>query len=213
MKVLVPYSKEIVFGSKIAEICSISLEHELNINESDIEGNFIISGEYKSHTISVNKEDFNHKLPFSVDIVGNIKKETIDFSITDFTYEIINEDTLKVNIEFLVTAEEIEEEMPTTIEQDILEIEDLFREEEKEETLKEEQIEERIDQKSAELILNTASEKIEEFATYNIHIVTESDSIDSICQKYKTDLNILKDYNNIDNLNIGDKIIIPGLDE
>ena len=46
MNCIIPYTKEIPFNSKIKEITSISLEHEMNINEGEILGNFIVSGEY-----------------------------------------------------------------------------------------------------------------------------------------------------------------------
>ena len=94
MDFVIPYTKEITFKTKIAEIFSISLEHEMDINDNEILGNFIISGEYKTHELSVNKEPFEYTLPFSIDIAENIDKETIAFEITDFTYEIIKNDTL-----------------------------------------------------------------------------------------------------------------------
>ena len=43
----------------LKEICSISLEHEITQNESEVLGNFLISGEYKIHELSLNKEKFN----------------------------------------------------------------------------------------------------------------------------------------------------------
>jgi LysM repeat protein len=218
MKSIVPYSKEIKFNSKIAEICSISLEHELNISDSDIEGNFIISGEYRAHEVSVNKDEFTYKLPFSVDVTDEVLKESIDFEITDFTYEVIGDDTLKVNIEFCVTADEKEgsEEQPNDEFREAIveEVNDLFLNEEsdaKEEAKEKE--DDRLDKESEELILNSATNKESEYTTYNIHIVKNGDTIESIIAMYQTDITTLKNYNNIDNINIGDKIIIPSLDE
>ena len=49
MKMSIPYEKEIVFNTKIAEITSISLEYEANVLDDDIEGEFIVSGDYKIH--------------------------------------------------------------------------------------------------------------------------------------------------------------------
>ncbi len=229
MKSIVPYTKEIEFGSKIAEICSISLEHELNINDTEIGGNFIVSGDYRSHEVSVNKETFNYKLPFSVDVTDQIIKESIDFEITDFTYEILNDNTLKVDIEFSVTAEEKKEE---EIEKEDIrevvmeEIKDMFEEKEEEEIPLEnveasdseeepvnEEDDDRMDQESEELILNSASDKEDEFATYHIHIVSSSDTVESICTTYGIDVSTLKEYNQVENITIGDKIIIPWLDE
>lgn len=228
MKSIVPYTKEIEFSSKIAEICSISLEHELNIEESSIEGNFIVSGEYKSHEVSVNKETFQYKLPFSIDVTDNIIKESIEFEITDFTYEVLNDSILKVDIEFSVAALEKEPEeeiVEETREAVIEEINNMFLEdemkniEEVEENpintseIDSEEEKDRLEKESEELILSSASSKEDEFATYHIHIVKSGDTVESICTTYQTDINTLKNYNNVESINIGDKIIIPYLDE
>ncbi len=194
MRVVVPFKKDIEFPSKIAEISSISLEHELDTTNEDITGNFIISGEYKSNSISVNKESFLYKLPFNVDITDNIDRDSIDFSITDFTYEIAD-NLLKVNIEFMVNAKEIEENNY------VEEVEDLLN------------IEEDRNCESEEIILNAPDLSDNEYVSYHIHIVSDVDTIDSICNMYQTDINTLKEYNTIDNLNVGDKVIIPCLDE
>ena len=110
MDFVIPYTKEITFKTKIAEIYSISLEHEMDINDNEILGNFIVSGEYKTHELSVNKEPFEYTLPFSIDIADNIDKETIVFEITDFTYEILKNDTLKIIIELSLKGTEIKKE-------------------------------------------------------------------------------------------------------
>ncbi len=231
MKSIVPYTKEIVFDSKIAEICSISLEHDLSCCDASIEGNFIVSGEYRSHEISINKESFEYKLPFSVDVTDKIVKESVDFAITDFTYEILKDSVLKVNIEFMVSAEEVPEvevmEVEETIEEEdreekeqeeareaeIEEIHHLFLEEplEKEEVVVEE--EPRLDQESEELILDTASATDSEFVTYHIHVVSEEDTLESIVAMYQTDSDTLKNYNHVDTIAVGDKLLIPCCDE
>ena len=105
MKSVVPFTKDILFKSKIAEITSISLEHELDVKEDSVTGNFIISGDYKSHEVSVNKEEFLYKLPFSVELTENIDLNTFNFEILDFYYDVIDNDTLRINIEFEVKAE------------------------------------------------------------------------------------------------------------
>jgi hypothetical protein len=202
MKSIVPFSENIKFNSKIAEISSISLEHELNIENNEISGNFIISGEYKTHEVSVNKEKFTYKLPFSVDATDNILKESVEFEILDFTYEIVGDDTLKIDIEFSVSAlEESHEEVKERI---IEEVNEIFIPEEKED---------RLEPQSEELILESAESKEDEYTTLNIHIVSSNDTLESILALYKCDLNTLKSYNTIDTINIGDKIIIPSLDE
>ncbi len=224
MKSIVPFTKEITFPTKIAEICSISLEHELDVKASEIEGKFIITGEYKSHEVSVNKEPFEYKLPFALEVTENIIKDSIDFEITDFTYDIVGDSILKVNIEFCVTADEAEEkdieeveiEEEKEKEQEKLresvmdEINEMFLEDEEK---KEEIEEDRLDAKSEDIILDSMQEKESEFASYHIHVVNSNDSIESICALYNTDESTLKEYNTIENIQVGDKIIIPCIDE
>ena len=228
MKSIVPYTKDIAFDTKISEICSISLEHELTIGEAEIEGQFIVTGEYKTHEVSVNKEPFSYKLPFTLEVTENIVKESIDFEITDFTYELVDDSTLRVNIEFSVSAEEKEEEteeIPEETEEDtekeslresvMEEINELFPEveESEEKQVEVEDEEDRLDENSENIILDAMQEKESEVATYHIHIVNTNDSIESICAVYNTDEATLKEYNNIENIQVGDKIIIPCIDE
>src|SRR5699024_5739206 len=100
MNLIIPFTKDIKFNSNISEIVSISLEHDYTVNDGEILGNFIVSGDYKSHEVSVNKEHFEYVLPFSVELTTRIDRDSVDFSIEDFTYEIKNNDTLEVRIEY-----------------------------------------------------------------------------------------------------------------
>ena len=121
MNCTIPFTKDVKFKTSIAEILSISLEHEYTVNESEILGNFIISGEYKSHEVSVNRESFDFVLPFSVSLTNPIEAETLDFEIEDFTYDLIDNSTLKVNIEYSVKAKELVREEPT-VEEEVEEV-------------------------------------------------------------------------------------------
>ena len=117
MKNVIPYTKEIIFKSNIGEICSISLEHEEEVVGNSIEGIFKVSGEYKTHEISVNKEDFSYDLPFNIELDEDIDKTTINVDIEDFNYSFAS-DVLKVNIEFSVTGERKQEEVVEEIEEE-----------------------------------------------------------------------------------------------
>ena len=48
-----------------------------------------------------------------------------------------------------------------------------------------------------------------EYISYDIYIIREGDTVDSIVTKYNVDIESLKEYNDISDLKIGDKIIIP----
>ncbi len=226
MKSVVPFTKDILFKSKIAEITSISLEHELDVKEDSITGNFIISGDYKSHEVSVNKEEFLYKLPFSVELTENIDLNTFNFEILDFYYDVIDNDTLRINIEFEVKAEKKEEkieerevkqeEIFTPVEEEIesMEVEipvsnKIEEPVEIKEQVKKEKPEERVEKEEQETILNNIDVEEDDFMTYNIHIVREMESFESISEKYNVSVDLLKEYNNLESINIGDKIIIP----
>ncbi len=227
MKSVVPFTKDILFKSKIAEITSISLEHELDVKEDSVTGNFIISGDYKSHEVSVNKEEFLYKLPFSVELTENIDLNTFNFEILDFYYDVIDNDTLRINIEFEVKAEKKEEEkieerevkqeeIFTPVEEEIENIEveipvsnKIEEPVEIKEQVKKEKPEERVEKEEQETILNNIDVEEDDFMTYNIHIVREMESFESISEKYNVSVDLLKEYNNLESINIGDKIIIP----
>lgn len=226
MKSVVPFTKDILFKSKIAEITSISLEHELDVKEDSVTGNFIISGDYKSHEVSVNKEEFLYKLPFSVELTENIDLNTFNFEILDFYYDVIDNDTLRINIEFEVKAEKKEEkieerevkqeEIFTPVEKEIESIEveipvsnKIEEPVEIKEQVKKEKPEERVEKEEQETILNNIDVEEDDFMTYNIHIVREMESFESISEKYNVSVDLLKEYNNLESINIGDKIIIP----
>ena len=54
----------------------------------------------------------------------------------------------------------------------------------------------------------TPSEE-EQYVTYRVYKVTDSDTIDSILTKYNITKEELSNYNNIENIKAGDKLIIP----
>jgi len=218
---VIPYTKEIIFKTKIAEISSISLEHEMSINETELLGNFIVSGEYKSHELSVNKDEFSYTLPFSIELSDNIDFDSIDFSITDFSYEVINENTLKVFVEFSVEAAEKEiveeeEEQNEDLFQDVstalensIELPEVIIEDRKEEEEKMIEAEKRIDAEDAETIMDSIKNDSDTYALYHIHIVKEAETIEMISAKYNTSMDLISEYNDLANVGVGDKLIIP----
>lgn len=228
MNLTIPFTKDIKFSSNISEILSISLEHEYTVNELGVLGNFIVSGEYKTHEVSVNKENFEKVLPFSVDLTTKIDTDSLDFAIEDFTYELKDKNTLKVNIEYSIKANLLKEEVFESVEdanetlEDMLDNIDLEEKEERNDEVIEEKMEEKEDieeqrdtvsEEEKETVISSTLEKKESFITYNIHIMQSNDTIDSICAKYNTNTSILEEYNDISKVSVGDKIIIPEINE
>lgn len=230
MKKLVPFKKEIIFKSNVSEITSISLEHSLSIeNENLISGEFIISGDYRINDNSTNTEDFLFNIPFDIHMDEKYVLDKAIIDINDFYYEIINSKVLEVNIEVSIDKLEekplmeiTKEEIKVELEDELFTIhelnEDRFIEENiKEEGAcemgKEEKIEERcVEEETIEvksLFDNVTGE--EEYATYKICIVREGDSIDSIMTRYNITKEQMELYNDLKEVKIGDKLIIPSV--
>ena len=215
----IPFTKDIDFEKKVSEITSISLEHETKVEEGVLKGNFIVSGDFKSHEVSINKEPFSYILPFEIDLAEDIDPDTIEFMIEDFTYEIVDNSILRVNIDFNVIASlkenvEVEEEeeplfqdaSAAFLDEDL----DQNNREEKEEAKEEVKQEER---ESEDTIIKNIKSNGNEYATYHIHMVSDGESVETICTMYNSNVNILQDYNDLSNITAGDKLIIPEANE
>lgn len=232
MKKIIPFSKDIKFNTKIYEITSISLENTLTTEKTgEIDGEFIISGDYKMNDSSINTEPFIYGLPFNISINDYYEMDTIKIDIDDFKYEIINEEILRVNIDVLlegkvkVEQEEKQEEInPDVIiearkdkdeiideyigleveKMDIKEEKDLF----KEESEVKEVSNEITSDKKATSIFENFSNNDEKYISYFVHIVRENDTLETISMKYNVSIDDIKQYNDIENT-IPGKLIIP----
>ena len=227
MNLIIPFTKDIKFNSSIAEITSISLEHDYTVNDGEILGNFTVSGDYKSHEVSVNKEHFEYVLPFSVELTTRIDRDSVDFNIEDFTYEIKNNDTLEVKNEYRIKAEEEKEEIneeplferveeDTTLEDmlDSIDEEEVRDDNANEDTIKNNVLDEReVGEDEKNTIIDGIDDADDAFVTYHIHIMKETDTIDSVCTKYNTNASILGEYNDLSTVAVGEKLIIPDINE
>mgnify|MGYP004556092419 FL=1 len=231
--------RDFLFKDSIFEITSISVEHDEDINGSNLEGDFIISGDYRLHEISINKEDFSFKLPFTHEIRSNINLDTINLEITDFTYELNNNDELHVHIEYIVSGEQSliefadEKDLNEFLNKTDAEVVDLtkdeprFKEVSKEETLdipaedskkeeKEEPKEEIKEDKPSEISTNNIIGSInadETYVKYHVHTVMQNDTLEGILDKYKITLTDLKKYNTFEALEVNMKLVIPENEE
>ena len=118
MKQIIPFKKELLFKTKVSEITAISLEHTLSLKEDDlISGEFFITGDYKMTEGSINREKFQFKLPFDIALDSRYDINSMVIDIDNFYQEIINNESLQVNIDVYVEGEKIEDE-------EVIEIED-----------------------------------------------------------------------------------------
>lgn len=221
--------RDFLFKSKIFEITSISVEQNFKVDGSSIYGDFIVSGSYRLHEISINKEDFSFKVPFKHDLPSNINLDTVKLDISDFSYNFNNLDELSVHIEYIVTAEvgvkvfESEEKLDDFLNEqkkqdvDIVDLRSepvdlpneiimpIAKDEKEISTTPTENKQDKIDEN---MIINSINDK-DEYVLYHVHTVGISDSIESITKKYNISVNTLKEYNAFDTLELNMKLIIP----
>lgn len=212
MNLIIPFEKKVKFDTPISEICSISLEHEITKNDGEILGNFLITGTYKEHELSINKTDFNFTLPFSVELTTRVDLSSLDMSIDNFTYD-LNGSDLDIKIDYVIEAQDLKEEpVFERVEQDIEPI--TLIEEEKEKIIDEEnEIKEEINNNEereikSETIINSVKAE-DDYISYHIHIVSSGESLESIALKYHITKEEIETINNITTIEENDKLLIP----
>lgn len=227
MNSIIPFKKNIIFKTQIKEITDISLSHDYKILDDIIEGEFYLSGAYKMTEASLVEEDFYYNIPFSIALSERIDKNTINLKLESFEYK-IDGDTLSLSVTLNMEAEEIEKEdrnIIDDIKEGIAEKLGLVDKEEKEEEKVEEEKEEESEQQEEDVSeIKEVETKVDEdtisgllsnidetksYITYKVHIFREGDSIESISEKYNVSVDDIKEYNNVNTINIGDKILVP----
>ena len=202
MKEIIPFEKIINFPTKISSITSISLDHKETIEQGEINGEFSVYGEYKAHPDTTEIENFNYKLPFTTMIPEDIIENTVKVDVSDFTYDCVDNDKLKVIIEYRIEGEQIER----LEEQEDEELDRILNN--VDEPIIEEKID--LDREQSEEIIETKVEEVEEnYVLYHIHIVEKEETLEKILKKYEISLDDLKEYNDINKIDIGTKLIIP----
>lgn len=210
MQKIIPFKKEIVFKNTIEEITSISMDHHLAREDYTIKGNFIVEGEYASVE---NKDTFHFEIPYTEILEPTYDVDNVLIDIDDFYYEIVAPNKLSIHIDVLVDKlkekaliEEVREE---------LEEKEAIVEEQEEQRISEEVVEEVKEQEENERVESVAqvfsnqSMSEESYMTYKIYIVREGDTVSSILEKYQISEENLRKYNVINELTLGDKLIIP----
>lgn len=226
MRQTIPFVKDISFNSKIAEITSISLEHNLKMENNDsVVGTFTISGKYKVNKISINEEEFKKDINFDITLDDKYDSSKVIIDIDDFYYEIVNEEYLRVHIDVLIDnllyikkeekpfIQEIEKNDLTELKTEerisnVNDLKDISFEEEKENAIKQDNDTVKKDDKESSITTNFLNEK-EQYITYKVHIIRENETVDTIIEKYNVSKEELEKYNSLDNVGLGTKIIVP----
>ncbi len=230
MKKIVPFKKKLTFDTNVSEITSISLENTLHCSLNVVDGELIINGSYKITDTSIKVDDFEFRVPVNIEIDDKYITDNIIIDIDDFYYEIINSNILEVNIDILLDnlvskpmIDQVREEVLKSSEEDkVMEQEDLFESVVSDDVqldnsrcIDEDDVYEEIGSTSVTSdfkdnnIFDSFSTGDEDYSTYYVYIVREGDTLDSIMTKYDISMEKMMEYNDVSELKLGDKLIIP----
>lgn len=134
MNEIVSFSKEIQFNTMLNKITSISLEHTLMADENScVKGDLIVSGTYKQTLASQIDNSFSYKIPVDIEVDEKYDLTNLIIDIDDFTYEVLDNNKLKVNIDLILDKLELKKEEVKEDKQDedeLISVDDLFLEKE-----------------------------------------------------------------------------------
>ncbi len=233
MKQTIPFKKDITFKTKIGELTAISLDNDLTLKGEDlIVGNFYISGNYKMLEGSINEEEYSYKIPCEIAISDEYDTFDATIDIDDFYYEIINDEILRVNITVVINNLERKEvikdekEKKDLFEDEILDtelesdrenstLEDIKVSMPKEEELDSAVIIDKIDERTNSFYeaKENASKQSDTYLTYKVYIFKEEDTVEKVLEKYDITMEELGDYNDLENITSGTKLVIPSFND
>ena len=212
MKIILPFKKDVLLKDNVYEITSISLENQLSINEYLVQGTLYVTGEYRVSDASNTVLPFNLELPVSISLDDNYDTSCAKCDIDDFYYEII--DNQKISISVDISVDRLKQREISDNKRNINVIEDRCID--IDDDIDDKVIENsKVDNDKKEVkenSINSLFDKLdnnENYKSYLIYIIRENDTLDNILEKYNVDIDIIKEYNDISDIKVGDKIIIP----
>ena len=237
MKKTVTFDKTVNFPTMIGEISAISLEKDLKFTDGfNVCGDLLLNGKYKLTEASRIEEDFSFKIPIEVALLEEVDDNTGTIDISDFSYDLDNTEEMICHIELTIEAVDVDktdkvdekniEELREcdgddldTIDVEIPTIDEAKEEkivEEKEEIVdeKEEIVEEKekiVEEQTEEnnnFLINNLDDS-ETYGTFIVYNVRQNETINSIIEKYHTSLEEIGKYNEIKEISVGTKLIIP----
>lgn len=193
----VPFTKDITFKTKIGEITSISLDHDLKLKQEDlITGNFYLKGTYKMLETSTIEEEYSYKIPCEIAISDEYDTFDAEIDIDDFSYEIVDDEILRVNI--VVSIDNL-------IKKEVIEKEERCIEDE----TVEEMFNEIKPEKEKIIVKDSIKNQKDSYTTYKVYVFKDSDTIEGLIDKNDITKEDLSNYNNLEDITTGTKVIIP----
>jgi len=216
MHKIISLKKEITFKNTIEEIVSISMDNKLCLEDLLVKGDFVVEGEYLNLS---KREPFHFEIPYLGYLDENYDTSGANVKVDDFYYEIIEPNKLLLSIDILVDnlsekklIEEKVEELKLLVENRKEELVSQNEEKKDEVRIVESTVveEEKLEDKTCIRDMLIFKDNYQEaYMSYKVYIVREGDTLESILDKYKITRDLLNKYNIINEIQVGDKLIIP----
>lgn len=155
---------------------------------------------------STMEESYSYKIPCEIAISDDYDTFDATVDIDDFHYEIIDDEILRVKIVVAIdnlkkkeVDEPIQEVKTDDLDIELLEDDRCYDEDE----------EKPVEKTSFLEVKESIKKQNDTYLTYKVYIFKDGDSIDSILEKYKISKDELLDYNQLEDITVGSKIVIP----
>ena len=157
----------------------------------------------------------------TVELNKNIDINTLEYEVLDFSYDVKNDNILVVNISFHVSADvlrntsDIFESVSNDSDEPISNLISSLDDEDDldfDTSLDERKLDENITEIKTEDFINTSVFE-EDYITYHIHFVKATETLESISKMYMISVEDLLKLNDIKEIGVGDKLIIPDINE
>ena len=184
-------------------------------------------GKYKSTVASQIEEDFQFSIPVEITILEDIDSTTANIDIADFYYQLNDSRVLSCTIEIQIDAVELldsrecdgdpidEKEIEIPILNPIEELDNKVQGEQRLDDVNEEDKTEyqentlEADKEDDHSMLFNIDMSTESYGTFIVYMVRQNETINSILEKYHTSLEEVEKYNDLKNISMGSKLIIP----
>jgi len=196
---------EIINSDVLRVNIEVSLDGLEEYKESE-EDEEIDNDDYKEPTILDIDDNALQALEEKIDSLQEdlvIKNENLN-KINKQNFNEMNNEEL--NNEIKMPQSNFKESSNTNIE----EIEEIIENQSEEINMKNQIKNNNIDTKEIKSLFSNLNEE-ETFSTYHVYIMRSEDTLESVVAKYNISKEILSKYNDIDNIKLGDKLIIPAL--
>lgn len=194
-------------ASQIEEEFHYKLPFVINIDDKyDLDNMEIVVGDFYFEII--NEEDL--KINVEIDIEGLEEKQMVREVLEDNTEDLaipvpVEVDDTKEKLEFKDNEVNPLSKLAKEIEED-LNVNDETPAQKVVETKKETGV---VTPTSVGSIFSSIASNEETFSTYYVYIVRENDTLEFIMDKYKVTRELLQNYNDLNDIKIGSKLIIP----